>query len=187
MPLNQFSPCWADLIIPRYRPPTRRSIAISEQVKPLGPIQHLIYSALDHGANTTDGGALKVRTINSSLSATLFLWAPITFSFPEFFEVGCHLVEALLPEPPIDRQPVIDRLEAFWLELARPPLCFAAARNETSALEDLEMARDRRQADLEGLGQLVHSGLAVCEARENGASRRVGQGREGGRQQVGHI
>src|SRR5262245_8057418 len=145
-------------------------------------------SALVHRANTTDGGALKVRTINSSLSATFFLWAPITPSFfTEFFEVGCHLVEALLPEAPIDRQPVIDRLEAFWLELARPPLCLAAARNETSTLEHLEMPRNRRQANLEGFGQLVYSGLAVCEARENGASRRVGQGREGGRQQVGHI
>src|SRR5262249_13205620 len=138
------------------------------------PIQRFMCSAFDHRANTTDGGALKVRTINSSLSATLFLWAPITFSFAEFFQVGCHLVEALLPETPIDRQPVIDRLEAFWLELARPPLCLAAARNETGALEHLEMPRHSRQADLEGFGQLVHGGLAVCEARENGASRRVG-------------
>src|SRR5262245_29935644 len=144
-------------------------------------------STLDHRANTTDGGALKVRTINSSLSAMLSLWARITFSFAEFIEVGCHLVEALLPEAPIDRQPVIDRLEAVWLELARPPLCFAAARNETGALEHLEMARDRRQADLEGFGQLVHCGLANCQARENGASCRVGQRREGGRQHVGHI
>src|SRR5215470_15357144 len=135
MPLNQFSPCSADLIIPRYRPPTRRSIAISGQVKPLGPIQRFMCSALDHRANTTDGGALKVRTINSSWSATLFLWAPMSFSFAEFFEVGRHLVEALLPEAPIDRQPVIDGLKAVWLELARPLLCFPTARNEAGALK----------------------------------------------------
>src|SRR5262252_1085078 len=187
MPLNQFSPCSADLIIPRYRPPTRRSIAISGQAKDLGPIQRFMCSALDHSANTTDAGALKVRTINSSLSATLFFRTPITFPFAEFLEVGGHLVEALLPEAPIDRQPVVDGLKAFWLELARPPLCLAAARNEASALEHLEMPGDRRQADLEGFGQLVHGGLAVCEARENGASRWVGQGRKGGRQQVGHT
>src|SRR5262245_44500050 len=144
-------------------------------------------SALDHRANTTDGGALKVRTINNSSSATLFLWARITFSFAEFLEVGGHLVEALLPEAPIDRQPVVDGLKAVWFELARPPLGLAAARNEACALEHLEMPRDRRQADLEGLGQLVHGGLAVCEARENGASRWGGQGRKGGRQQVGHT
>src|SRR5215467_7807167 len=138
MPLNQFSPCSADLIIPRYRPPTRRSIAISGQVKPLGPIQRFMCSALDQSANTTDGGALKVRTINSSVSATLFLWASITLSFAEFLEVGCHLVEALLPEPPIDRQPVIDGLETVRLELARTPLRLATARNEAGAFEHLE-------------------------------------------------
>src|SRR5262249_46408635 len=145
------------------------------------PIHRFMCSAFDHRANTTDGGALKVRTINSSLSATLFLSAPIAFSFAEFFQIRCHLVEALLPEAPIDREPVIDGLEAFWLELARPPLCFATARNETGAFEHLEMPRDRRQADVEGVSQLVHSGLALGEARQNGASRRVGQGREGGR------
>src|SRR5262245_28962476 len=144
-------------------------------------------SALDHSANTTAGGASKVRTIRSSLSATLFfLRAPITLSFAEFFEVSCHFVKALLPEASIDRQPVVDCLEAVWLELARPPLCLAAARHEASTLEHLEMPRDRRQGDLEGCGQFVHSGLALYEARENGASRGVGQGREGGRQPV-HI
>src|SRR5262249_18237740 len=106
-------------------------------------------SGFDHRAKTTDTGALKLRTLNSSVAASLFLWAPIPFSFPDFSEVGCHLVEALLPEAPIDRQPVIDGLEAVWLELARPPLRLAAARNEASALEHFEMPRDRRQADLE--------------------------------------
>src|SRR5690349_25030667 len=104
-------------------------------------------SALDHKANTTEGGALKVRTIKSSWSATLFLCASMTFSFAELFEVGCHLVEALFPEAPINRHPVIDGLQAIRLELARPPLCLAAARNKTGALEHLEMPRDRRQAD----------------------------------------
>src|SRR5262249_21983034 len=144
-------------------------------------------SALDHSANTTDGGALKVRTISSSLSARLFLRAPITFSFAEFLEVGCHFVEALLPEAPIDRQPLVDCFEAFRLELAWPPLCLSAARNGASALEHLGMPGDRRQADFEGVGQCVYRGLALGEARKNGASCRVGQGREGGGQRVSHI
>src|SRR5262245_33275196 len=127
----------------------------SGQVKSFGPIQPFMCSGFDHRANTTDAGALKVRTISSSLSATLFLRAPITFSFVELLEVGGHPVEALLPETSIDRQPVVDGHEAFGFEPARSPLGGASARDQSGALQDFEMARHRGQADLKRFCQLV--------------------------------
>src|ERR1700675_3505605 len=133
-----------------------------EQVKFFGPIQRFMCSAFDQSANTTDGGALNVRTMRSSSSAILF-GALIAFSFLELIEVGGHLVEALLPETPIDREPVIDSPKALRFELARAPLRLAPSRNEAGFLQHLQMPRHRRKADFEWLGNLVHGRVTLHE------------------------
>src|SRR5215470_7907976 len=107
-----------------------------------GPIQRFMCSARDHRSNTSDTGASKVRTISSSLSA-LLLWTLMTFSFLDLFDVGRHLVEALLPELPIDREPVVDGPETVDFDLAGPPLRRATTRNQAGALQHLEMSRHR--------------------------------------------
>src|SRR5262245_18755769 len=160
-------------------PPTRKSIVACGQVKLLGPIQRFRCAALDQSANTNDGGASKTRTIRSSLSA-IFLGAVIAFSFLELSEVGGHLVEALVPETPIDRQPVIDGPETFWLQLARPPLGLTRARDQAGFLQHLEMARHGGKADRERLGDLVDRRVALREPRQDGPPGRVREGREGG-------
>src|SRR5215813_3963098 len=98
----------------------------SGQVKSFGPIQRLRCSGRDHRANTSDGGASKVRTISSSLSA-IFLCAVITGSCFEVIDIVGHLVEALVPEPPIDREPVVEGPEALRFEPAGAPLRLATS------------------------------------------------------------
>src|SRR5215510_9902045 len=132
----------------------------SGQVKSLGPAQRFMCSASDQSANTIDAGASKVRTMSSSLSA-IFFAAGITGSCFELVDVGSHPVEALVPEPPINREPVVDGPEASHFQPTRPPLRLATARDQPGALEHFQVARHRREADLEGLGQLVHRRLAL--------------------------
>src|SRR5262245_19053315 len=109
------------MIIPRDAPPRRQSRIASRQVKFLGPAQRFMCSASDQSAHTTDAGASKVRTMSSSLSAILFA-AGITSSCFELVDIGSHPVEALVPEPPIDREPVVDGPEASHFQQTRPPL-----------------------------------------------------------------
>jgi hypothetical protein len=68
---------------------------------------------------------------------------------------------------------------------ARPPLRLAAARDQTCALQHLQVPRHRRQADVERPRQLLHRSLAGREARQNGATRRIGQGRESEAERIG--
>ena len=64
-------------------------------------------------------------------------------------------------------------------------LGFAASGDQAGRLQDLQMARHRRQADVERLGQLVHRRLPFRQPRQDGAPRRVGQGREGRAERIG--
>ena len=71
------------------------------------------------------------------------------------------------------------------MQPARPPLGVAAAGDQARALEHLEVSRDRGQAHGEWLRELRDGRLAVGEAGEDRATRRIGEGREGKAELVG--
>src|SRR5215831_4662851 len=87
-------------------------------------------------------------------------------------EIDVHLVETSGPETAIARQPVVDGLERPGLQPTGPPLRLAPARDEACGLQHLQMPRHRRQADVEGLRDLVHSRLPLASRAR--IARRVG-------------
>src|SRR5207245_8454315 len=95
-------------------------------------------------------------------------------------QIALEAVEALVPEAAIMLDPVGDLLQRARLQPAGPPLRLAAARDQAGALQHLEMLRDAGKAHVEGLGELGHRGLAQSEPCQDGAPRRIGEGREGG-------
>src|SRR3954449_11870960 len=89
-----------------------------------------------------------------------------------------ELVHALLPRPLARLHPRHRVVERVGLNPARSPLRLAAADDQACALEDLQVARDGREADVERLGELVDGRLPLREARQDLAARRVGEGGE---------
>src|SRR5687767_2962490 len=102
-------------------------------------------------------------------------------------QIALQPVEPPLPEVAIVRHPVGHFLQRCWGDAAGPPLRFAALRDQTGPLEDLEVARDGGEADVERLGELIHRRLAGGETREDGAPRRVSEGGERGAESVWHV
>jgi hypothetical protein len=88
-------------------------------------------------------------------------------------------VEASLPEATVRLEPFDSLLQRRPLQARRPKLGRAAARDQPRALQHLEVLGNRLDADRERLGQLVHSCLTLCEARQDLAPRWVGEGCEG--------
>src|SRR5205807_10194890 len=79
-------------------------------------------------------------------------------------------------------------VERVGLQPARPPLSLPAADDHSRTLEHLEVARDRRQAHRERLRQLLHGRLALGEAGQDRAARRIGESGEGEAELVGwHV
>src|SRR5262245_32333315 len=146
--------------------------------------------------HTSATGASKTRstTTGSSFVARL-LFAFIFLLLSGFLvlalqllEVPAQLVQALLPEAPVELDPVGDALTRARLQAASAPLRLAAALDQPRALEHLEVLGHRGQADVEGLRDLEHRGFARSEAREDRAPRGVGEGGKGGAEAVGgHI
>ena len=101
-----------------------------------------------------------------------------------FLEIIIQSIEAGVPETAILFKPVVDVLEAGRLDPAWPPLRLAATRDQTGALQHLEVLRDSGQAHLEGLGQLGHRRFAQGEPREDRAPRRIGESRERGAEAI---
>src|SRR5579863_2031335 len=94
-------------------------------------------------------------------------------------EIVVETIEAFRPEPAVMLDPVRRFLETLGFEPAGPALRVAAAGNEPGALQHLQMFRDRRLAEMEGLHQLFHRSLARSETGEDRPPRRVGEGAEG--------
>src|SRR5829696_6315098 len=86
----------------------------------------------------------------------------------------------------LSRQHPLHRLvERVGLQPARPPLSLPAAHDQSSVLEHLEVARDRRQGHRERLRQLVHGRLTLGEAGQDRAAGRIGESGEGDAELVG--
>lgn len=56
----------------------------------------------------------------------------------------------------------------------------APACDQACALEHLQVPRDGRQADVEGLGQLEHRGISLGQAQDDGPTCGIGQSGERG-------
>jgi hypothetical protein len=94
-------------------------------------------------------------------------------------QVFVQSVEALLPEHAVLRDPVGGRAERSGLEAAVVDASLAAPLEEPGFLEHPEVLRDRRQGDIKGLRELGDAGFPEREPREDGATRRIRERREG--------
>jgi len=114
--------------------------------------------------------------------------APLLFLFTlERCEQGIEILEAALPELAIVREPSSGFGEGPGFETGGAALGVATARNQAGALEDFEVFGDSGLAHGEGSGQLEDGGFSPSEAGEDGAARRVSEGREGGVEGPGGI
>src|ERR1700750_394849 len=117
--------------------------------------------------NTSAAGASNVRWIRSSLSAMGRDSVLVAIFGPrQVFQQDVHLVEAALPEAAVEGEPLVDLLERGRVERAWPPLGFLATRDQAGRFQHLQMTGNRLQGDIERLGQLVHRGLALGQARQ---------------------
>src|SRR6266851_1238314 len=109
----------------------------------------------------------------------------VALLFLDFVQIIVETIEALIPELPIVLEPSACLLQRLRLKSAGAPLGLARARDQAGALEHLEMFRDGRQAHRKGRGQLANRALARRELREDRASGRISERREGGIETVG--
>src|SRR5687768_3443456 len=96
-----------------------------------------------------------------------------------------HAVEAYVPEAAVPLQPLRCVPERLAAQPRRPQLRGAGALDETGALEHAQVLRDGLDAHRERLRQLADRRLAVGQAREDRAARRVGERGEGPAELVG--
>src|SRR4051795_7735765 len=119
-----------------------------------GPNHAATSSGSVQARKTRSRGASKMRVISTSWSsAATGLMSLIWLSFP--VQVSVESVHAGLPGALARLHPVDRLVERVGLHAARPPLGVAAARDQSGALEHLEVARDRGQAHRERLRQLA--------------------------------
>src|SRR5438105_3143242 len=145
----------------RKAPPGRRSISHTGLVKRRGPHHFARCAGSVHILNTTSRGASMTRPKTSSRSAAAGAGCPISIlprMVPsaaslvpsalccglDFLQVLVQPVEALFPEPAVVLDPLGGVLQRRRLQPARPPLRFAAARDQPGALQHLQMLRYRR-------------------------------------------
>src|SRR5439155_7515277 len=104
--------------------------------------------------NTTSRGASNRRVTVSSrcrAAAAALSLAPIPLFFRfELAQIVVQPVEPLVPEPAVVLDPLGGVLQRRRLQPARPPLRFAAARDQAGALQHLQMLRDGGKAHREG-------------------------------------
>ena len=100
-------------------------------------------------------------------------------------QVLVEALEALLPVALVLADPVGGVPKRLGLEAAGPPLGLPALLDEARSLQYLEVFRDRRQAQVEGRGQLGDGRLAAGESGENGPACWIRECGECGAEVVG--
>src|ERR1700730_8212636 len=129
-----------------------------------------------------------MRVMTSSRSpasaAVLVLASMSVLLSVQLAEVMVQAIEAFFPEMPVVFQPIGGVLEGTRIARTGSPLRLAAAFDEAGALRHLEVLGDRGKAHRERLGQLGDGNLAADQARQDRASRRIGEGREGGAEAI---
>src|SRR5215204_325766 len=168
----------------RKPPPGLTSISTSPGavLQPCGPHHRASCSGSVHAFHTTSRGASNTRVTVTSRALTA---SGISRSLLDLAQVVAETIEGALPEAAIAGEPVGGRLEGVALQPRRSQLRAAPPCDQAGALEHLQMLGDRLHGDGERLRQLVHGRLALREPRQDGAPRRIGQGRERGAQLVG--
>src|SRR5882762_6580038 len=109
----------------------------------------------------------------------------LSFGVSTFLLLGLQLLEqrieapeGVFPNLAVAFQPLVGFCERPGLELPRPSLRVAAARNEACALQDLQVFGDRRLAHREWSGQLRYRRLAGGEPGQDRPPRGIGERRE---------
>src|SRR5687768_18252739 len=178
----------------RHTPPGRMSNALVVLVKPSGPHHCARCLGSVHASNTSSRGASSTRVVmmaRGSRSRSMLLLADtLLLRFVlrlQLAKIILQAVETFFPEAAIALQPIVNAFQSLGFDAARAPLRLASARDQAGALQHLEVLGDRRAADVEGLGQLVHRGLAERQPRQDRPARRVGEGCEFGAQRVHGI
>jgi hypothetical protein len=87
--------------------------------------------------------------------------------------------EAALGDEAVLIDPGGEAFERGGVEVHGAALGVAGARDEAGLLEHVDVLGDGLFGDGEGFGELVDGGVAAREARDEGASDRVGEGHEG--------
>src|SRR5918995_63055 len=137
----------------------------------LPPYQSAKRSGSVHSFQTRSRGASKTRVIvipTRSLLSRGGLSAILGFILTRF-QARVEAVEASLPEPAVALEPVDGVLERLGVKPRGTELPPAPPRDQPGALQHLEVFGDRLDADRERLRQLVHRGVALREATEDGA------------------
>src|SRR6267143_535175 len=146
----------------RIAPPGLTSSSQTGFVNPCGPHHCATCFGSVQALNTSSRGAYKTRVSTNSCSLFAMMF-PVAMLFPLFLNVSQIVIQpfkAPRPEPPVLRGPVGDILERTCLEPAGPPLCLVSPRDQSRALQHLEVLGDSRHADLEWLGQLCDRGFS---------------------------
>src|SRR5437763_13827512 len=143
----------------RQTPPGRKSKACVVVVKPFGPHHCARCFGSVQTENTRWRGALNtcVPMIDRGSCSRSRLFFSATSLLPfvllvlrlKCFEGIAQAIAALLPKLAIFLEPVIGFLERQHVDAARTHLGIARARNETSALQHLEVFGDDGQAHVE--------------------------------------
>src|SRR5215211_4804650 len=170
-------------IVTSQRPPTRASMRTLSRGTSMwaGPYHAATSSGSVHALKTCSRGASKMRVIRTSWS--VLTSSVIGFSFAA--QVRVEAVHLLLPGALARLHPCNRLVERLGVQPAGAPLRLAATHDQPGALEHLQVARDRGQAHRERLGELVDRRLALGQARQDRAPRRVGERTEGQAQRIG--
>src|SRR5580704_5390089 len=138
-------------MVMRQAPPSRRSSLHDSMVKPRGTHQCRMRSGSTKARNTSSRGASRTLvSVNSRVSARLasLAFAAMALSLAlagrlDLLQIVFQAVEPLLPELPVGRHPLGDLAQRRRLQPARPALRLAAACDQASVLQHLQMLGDR--------------------------------------------
>src|SRR5829696_439087 len=145
-------------------------------VAPFGPHHSFKRCGSVKAFHTKSRGASKTRLMTNS--CRLFPSATSFLPGLNFLQISVEPIEALFPKPAVVLDPVRRVFQRARLQPRRAPLRFAAARNQAGALQYLQVLRHGGSADVERLCQFGDGSFAQGEPCEDGAPRRVGEGRE---------
>src|SRR5215467_4407611 len=108
------------------------------------------------------------RLLRVRLSWSCALLCPLPFWF---FRGAFERVERFGPEL---IEVLAERVESGWIQLVNAIAALPALAHDARLSEDAQVLRDRRPADVEMLGELVHAVRPAEQVLEHRATRRVG-------------
>ena len=84
-------------------------------------------------------------------------------------------IELRFPETPVVIDPICRFAQWPRAQPANAPLRIDPPLNQPCALEHIQVARNRRQRDVERFGEIADGGVAAGKARQYRAARRIGK------------